>query len=85
MIFTPRNMSALVSFDGQAAYAGKISIILELYAYGYKAITKSFDPCVLNVDALCPLKKDTGLKIANVQLDLSGVDLSLIPSESAFH
>ncbi|KAJ5368646.1 uncharacterized protein N7496_008406 [Penicillium cataractarum] len=80
IVFTPGNMSATISFDGEATYAGKIRIDLELYVYGYKATTKSFDPCVLNVDALCPLQKDTALKIANVPLDLSGVDLSIIPS-----
>jgi hypothetical protein len=84
IVFTPGNMSATVSFDGQATYAGKIRIELELYVYGYKATTKTFDPCVLNVDALCPLQKDTALKIANVPLDLSGVDLSIIPGESNF-
>ncbi|KAJ5438508.1 uncharacterized protein N7458_009506 [Penicillium daleae] len=79
IVFTPGNMSATVSFDGQATYAGNIRIDLELYVYGYKATTKSFDPCVLKVDALCPLQKDTALKIANVPLDLSNVDLSIIP------
>lgn len=84
IVFTPGNMSATISFDGQAAYAGKIRIGIELYVYGYKAFTESFDPCVLNVDALCPLQKDTALKIANVPLDLSGIDLSIIPSEFDF-
>lgn len=84
IVFTPGNNSASISFDGQATYAGKIRIVLELYVYGYKAITKSFDPCTLNVDALCPLQKNTGLKIANVPIDLSGVDLSIIPGEFQF-
>lgn len=84
IVFTPGNLSATVSFDGQATYAGKIRIELELYVYGYKATTKTFDPCRLNVDALCPLQKDTALKIANVPLDLSGADLSIIPGESNF-
>ncbi len=84
VVFTPGNLSALVSFDGQATYGGKIRIDLELYVYGYKATTKSFDPCVLKVDALCPLTENTSLKITNVPLDLKGVDLSIIPGESAF-
>ena len=37
IVFTPGNMSATISFDGQATYAGKIRINLELYVYGYKA------------------------------------------------
>lgn len=84
VVFTPGNLSALVSFDGQASYGGNIRIELELYVYGYKAATKTFDPCVLKVDALCPLRENTSLKIADVPLDLKGVDLSIIPGESAF-
>ena len=83
IVFTPGNTSATVSFDGEANYAGNILIDLELYVYGYKATTKSIDPCTLKVDALCPLQKDTALNIANVPLDLSNVNLSIIPGESA--
>ncbi|KAF3389444.1 Flavin carrier protein 2 [Penicillium rolfsii] len=84
IVFTPKNNSATVSFDGQASYGGKLRIELQLYVYGYKAVTKTFDPCSLNVDALCPLQKDTALKISDVPLDLSGVDLSIIPGRFTF-
>ncbi|KAI2787649.1 hypothetical protein POX_f08024 [Penicillium oxalicum] len=79
IVFTPSNNSALVSFDGQADYAGNVYIDIALYAYGYKAATKIVNPCALNVDALCPLRRDTALKITNVPLNLDGVDLSIIP------
>ncbi|KAJ5485246.1 hypothetical protein N7539_005234 [Penicillium diatomitis] len=79
IVFTPSNNSALVSFDGQANYAGNVYIDIALYVYGYKAATKNLNPCALNVDALCPLRKDTALKITNVPLNLDGVDLSIIP------
>lgn len=81
IVFTPSNNSALVSFDGQADYAGNVYIDIALYAYGYKAATKIVNPCALNVDALCPLRRDTALKITNVPLNLDGVDLSIIPGE----
>ncbi|KAJ5176383.1 uncharacterized protein N7482_002260 [Penicillium canariense] len=78
IVFTPENKSAVVSFDGSATYSGKILIDLDLYIYGYKAATRTIDSCDLNIDAFCPLR-DTSLKISNVPLDLSSVNLSGIP------
>lgn len=80
VVYTPNSKSATVSFDGSATYSGKVSIDVVLLVYGYNATTKTIDPCDFQIEALCPIKPTT-LKITNFPLDLSSVDLSMIPGE----
>lgn len=79
-VYTPNNKSVTVSFDGSASYSGKVFVDVVLLVYGYKALTKTIDPCDFQVEALCPIKPTT-LKITNFPLDLSSVDLSMVPGE----
>jgi hypothetical protein len=77
-IFTPSNKSISIIFDGYSEVAGEVLIDVDLLVYGYKALTKSFDPCSLDLAVFCPMKA-IELQIPTVSQTLGDNILSQIP------
>ncbi|KAJ5436133.1 TRP-like family [Penicillium cf. griseofulvum] len=80
-IFTPSNKSISIIFDGYSEVAGEVLIDVDLLVYGYKALTKSFDPCSLNLAVFCPMKA-IELQIPTISEKLGDSIVSQIPSIS---
>ncbi|KAI2688998.1 hypothetical protein DTO027I6_4797 [Penicillium roqueforti] len=78
-IFTPNNKSISIIFDGYSEVAGDVLIDVDLLVYGYKAFTKSFDPCSLDLSVFCPMKA-IELQIPKITQTLGDSVLSQIPS-----
>ncbi|KAJ5430095.1 TRP-like family [Penicillium cf. griseofulvum] len=77
-IFTPSNKSISIIFDGYSEVAGEVLIDVDLLVYGYKALTKSFDPCSLNLAVFCPMKA-IELQIPTISEKLGDSIVSQIP------
>lgn len=80
-IFTPNNKSISIIFDGYSEVAGDVLIDVDLLVYGYKAFTKSFDPCSLDLSVFCPMKA-IELQIPKITQTLGDSVLSQIPCSS---
>ncbi|OQD66914.1 hypothetical protein PENPOL_c004G05766 [Penicillium polonicum] len=78
-VFTPSNKSISIIFDGYSEVAGEVLIDVDLLVYGYKALTKSFDPCSLDLSVFCPMKA-IELQIPTITQTLGDNVLSQIPS-----
>ncbi|KAJ9486992.1 hypothetical protein VN97_g6346 [Penicillium thymicola] len=78
-VFTPANKSISIIFDGYSEVAGDVLIDVDLLVYGYKAFTKSFDPCSLDLSVFCPMKA-IELQIPTITQKLGDSVLSQIPS-----
>lgn len=77
-VFTPANKSISIIFDGYSEVAGDVLIDVDLLVYGYKAFTKSFDPCSLDLAVFCPMKA-IELQIPTITQKLGDSVLSQIP------
>lgn len=53
--FTPVNRTITYDVSVTSEVKGYVSADIEVYAYGFKIITKTVDPCKINIDSLCPL------------------------------
>ncbi|KGO71869.1 TRP-like family [Penicillium italicum] len=80
-LFTPANNSISIVFDGYSTVAGDVLIDVDLLVYGYKALTRTFDPCGLNLAVFCPMKA-IELQIPTITLTLGDDVISQIPSIS---
>ncbi|KAJ5570430.1 uncharacterized protein N7459_009860 [Penicillium hispanicum] len=78
VVFTPDNSSIVVGFDGSISYTGNVMLDVDLLVYGYKALTKTINPCDFKVSGLCPLQVKS-LTIPSAPLDASSDLLSNIP------
>lgn len=79
-VFTPDNSSISLNFDGYSSVAGEVLIDVELLVYGYKAMTKTLDPCDLDLSVFCPMKA-IELQLPTITQTLGKSVLSQIPSE----
>lgn len=77
-VFTPANKSISIIFDGYSEVAGDVLIDVDLLVYGYKAFTKSFDPCSLDLAVFCPMKA-IELQVPTITQTLGDSVLSQIP------
>jgi hypothetical protein len=77
-VFTPSNKSISIAFDGYSEVAGDVYIDVDLLVYGYKALTKTFDPCSLDLAVFCPMKA-IELQIPTITQTLGDSVLSQIP------
>jgi hypothetical protein len=77
-VFTPGNQSVSIDFDGFSEVAGDVYIDVDLLVYGYKALTKTFDPCSLDLTVFCPMKA-IELQIPTISQTLGDNVLSQIP------
>ena len=77
-VFTPSNKSISIVFDGYSEVAGDVYIDVDLLVYGYKAFTKTFDPCTLDLAVFCPMKA-IELQIPTITQTLGDSVLSQIP------
>ncbi|KAJ5960072.1 TRP-like family [Penicillium vulpinum] len=80
-VFTPRNNSISIIFDGYSEVAGEVLIDVELLVYGYRALNLSFDPCSLDLAVFCPMKA-IELQIPTITETLGDDILDQIPSIS---
>ncbi|KAG0159105.1 hypothetical protein PDIDSM_6625 [Penicillium digitatum] len=78
-LLTPANNSISIIFDGYSEVAGDVLIDVDLLVYGYKAFTKTFDPCSLNLAVFCPMKA-IELQIPIITETLDDNVISQIPS-----
>ncbi|KAK4863605.1 hypothetical protein LT330_002383 [Penicillium expansum] len=76
---TPGNKSISIIFDGYSEVAGDVLIDVDLLVYGYKAFTKTFDPCSLDLSVFCPMKA-IELQIPTITQTLGDSVFSQIPS-----
>lgn len=79
-VFTPGNSSISINFDGYSSVEGNVMIQAELLVYGYKAFTKDFDPCELDLSVFCPMKA-IELELPTITQTLGDSVLSQIPSQ----
>lgn len=75
---TPGNKSISIIFDGYSEVAGDVLIDVDLLVYGYKAFTKTFDPCSLDLSVFCPMKA-IELQIPTITQTLGDSVFSQIP------
>ncbi|KAF2503364.1 TRP-domain-containing protein [Lophium mytilinum] len=69
--FTPDNRTLTFNIVGVSAIAGNVSIVAEVFIYGYKAITEKIDPCTQDaLKGLCPM--NTG----SITIDSNYPDIS---------
>ncbi|KAL2835211.1 hypothetical protein BDW59DRAFT_168466 [Aspergillus cavernicola] len=67
--YTPGNNSLVVGFDGVSAISGYIEATIVLDAYGYTALTQTFNPCDMDLEGLCPM--NTGpIDVRDIPLEL---------------
>lgn len=78
-VFTPGNSSISLNFDGYSSVEGDVLIQAELLVYGYKALTKTLDPCDLDLTVFCPMKA-IELQLPTITQTLGESVLSQIPS-----
>ncbi|KAJ5340660.1 TRP-like family [Penicillium brevicompactum] len=78
-VFTPDNSSISLNFDGYSSVAGEVLIDVELLVYGYKAMTKTLDPCDLDLSVFCPMKA-IELQLPTITQTLGQSVLSQIPN-----
>jgi hypothetical protein len=79
-VFTPGNSSISLNFDGYSSVAGDVLIEAELLVYGYKALTKTLDPCDLDLSVFCPMKA-IELSLPTITQTLGKSVLSQIPGQ----
>jgi hypothetical protein len=85
VLFTPDNNTLAVELVGVSSISGRIMAKMELYAYGFKAIELSIDPCdpALDLGGLCPMS--TGpIELETNFLDLSPDIIKQVPGMLAF-
>jgi len=80
VVFTPDNSSISLNFDGFSSVAGDVLIEAELLVYGYKALTKTLDPCDLDLSVFCPMKA-IELQLPTITQTLGKSVLQEIPSK----
>ncbi|CAI7582024.1 unnamed protein product [Penicillium glandicola] len=78
-VFTPKNKSISIVFDGYSAVAGEVLIDVDLLVYGYKALTQTFNPCSLDLTVFCPMQA-IELQIPTISQTLGSDVVSQIPS-----
>ncbi|KAL1955964.1 hypothetical protein VTO42DRAFT_7949 [Malbranchea cinnamomea] len=81
IVFTPDNRTVAVELEGVSSIAENITAQLDIYAYGYKAVTTEIDPCESEIDlaGMCPLS--TGpFKLERSTFELPGNAIDQIPS-----
>lgn len=79
MTLTPGNDSLTIKFDGEINYSGKITMDVELLAYGYSFLTMQVDPCDYNLSGFCPMTPEN-MTVPYATLSLSKNVISEIPS-----
>lgn len=53
--FTPHNRTITYDVSVTSEVQGYVSADIEIYAYGFKIITETLDPCKIDIGSLCPL------------------------------
>ncbi|CRG87459.1 Flavin carrier protein 2 [Talaromyces islandicus] len=59
VVFTPDNRSLHLEINSYTSIAGNVTAELQVIAYGFKALTKSLDPCEMKTQGLgglCPMR-----------------------------
>ncbi|KAJ9200031.1 hypothetical protein DTO164E3_2839 [Paecilomyces variotii] len=78
VVFTPDNRSIAIDIVGVSSISGHVVAELEVIAYGYTAITKTLNPCEMNLEGLCPM--NTGqINIKTNILDIPQSVIDAIP------
>ncbi|KKK23937.1 hypothetical protein P175DRAFT_0426465 [Aspergillus ochraceoroseus IBT 24754] len=76
--YTPDNNTLTISFDGVASISGYVQAEIILDAYGYTALKKTFNPCDMDLQGLCPMNAGS-INVENIPLDLPSDVSSQIP------
>ncbi|KAK9455074.1 hypothetical protein V1511DRAFT_459054 [Dipodascopsis uninucleata] len=67
--FTPDNRTVSIDIVAVSTLTGNITADLTINAYGLNILTKSLNPCDLNLDQLCPMKAGQFDLEADITLD----------------
>ncbi|KAI9883177.1 MAG: hypothetical protein M1823_005052 [Watsoniomyces obsoletus] len=73
VIFTPENRTVHIDVIGTSSITGNITATVEVFAYGYRVIRQSIDPCKLDLRGLCPMS--TGQFTLNTNFPSIGDDV----------
>ncbi|KAF2087684.1 DUF907 domain protein [Saccharata proteae CBS 121410] len=74
VVFTPDNNTLSFNIVGVSDISGNVTAELEVYAYGYKALSKTLDPCSSDdLKGLCPMNTGQINIDSNVILDADTV------------
>lgn len=72
--FTPINSTVSYNINITAEIQGYVTAAVDVYAYGFKIISKSFDPCTLNANGLCPVSSGSNFISSTTKISSSIVN-----------
>ncbi|KAH8821894.1 hypothetical protein F5884DRAFT_851098 [Xylogone sp. PMI_703] len=79
IVFTPNNRSLALNVVGDSSIDGNVTLVVHAAAYGYNFLTRTVDPCELNMGQLCPLQ-DIQIEFDTIYQNLSTSIIGSIPS-----
>lgn len=80
VVFTPDNATLTFNIVGVSDISGNVTADLEVFAYGYRALKKTLDPCSsADLKGLCPMNTGQINIESNVELDPDTI--KNVPSE----
>jgi hypothetical protein len=74
VVFTPNNLTLTFDIVGVSSIQGNVTFDVDVTAYGYKLLTKTLDPCTMNLPGMCPMNTGQLDISSNIDLDQSVVD-----------
>jgi hypothetical protein len=73
VVYTANNRTLAYNVVANAEVTGKVTVLLEVIAYGYTAVTETIDPCASTLTSnFCPIQNTGPLNLqGNVQIPAS--------------
>lgn len=78
VVFTPDNATVTFDIIGISSIEGNVTFSVNIEAYGYSVVQKTFSPCDLGLEGMCPMS--TGQLNLYSNAPLSQSDINEIPS-----
>ncbi|KAL2071292.1 hypothetical protein VTL71DRAFT_12527 [Oculimacula yallundae] len=69
VIFTPNNRTITFDIVGVSSIQGNVSFGLEVFAYGYRFLKQTLDPCNMKLSGMCPMSTGQIDITSNLVLD----------------
>ena len=72
--FTPANNSLAFDIVGVSSISGYVTAEIDVIAYGYPALSQTFDPCTQNLEGMCPMNTGQINIQSNINIPNSVID-----------
>lgn len=72
--FTPANNSLAFDIVGVSSISGYVTAEVDFIAYGYQALSQTFDPCTQNLEGMCPMNTGQINIQSNINIPNSVID-----------